>query len=1230
MRKFLLGIALLLCISASAQQVERQIKGSNGQLIGFYEFKPSDYRAKGEGHPVIIFLHGIGERGDGDKQLKRVIKNGLPENIKKGETMRFYVNGKWESFIVLSPQLSTRYGSWQNFYVEEMIEYAEKKLNIDRNRIYLTGLSLGGGGVWEFASASVSNATKLAAIAPICGTCRMKNGSNIADAELPVWAFHAENDDIVRVSCTENAIAEIKSKKPKVNPKATIWKDGKHGVWERVYNKKAGFIKPSIFEWFLEHSRSGAVANKKPVAKVPENLTVSASLGKIKVDASESYDPDGQIVSYNWKKISGPSTGILGNLLSSVFEITGLTTAGKYEYELTVTDNKGASDAARVSINVTEEEAKNKAPKADAGNDISLVLPDNKASLSGKNSSDEDGDIKAYQWTKSSGPSSYTIVSPQEAETDLKDLEEGTYKFTLEVKDDKGETATDEITVIVRSSPNKAPKAKAGSDITITLPENSVTLSGQDSEDEDGRIVSYRWTKVKGGSAEIQNDSDASTKVEGLTEGSYTFKLTVTDDKDESASAEINVTVKGKANAAPKAVAGDDQSIQLPKKEVTLNGSKSSDEDGKIVKHAWTKVDGGSASIENPDDASTTVSNLEEGSYTFKLTVTDDQNESSSAEVKVTVKKAAANQAPVVKIEGDSKIKLPQTEIKLSGKKSSDEDGTIKQYSWSKVSGPTAKIKSAGASETRITNLEAGNYVFKLTVKDNKNSSASANFELTVEPDDNKAPIAKAGGNKKIKLPANKVTLNGSSSTDPDGKIATYKWSKVKGSSAKITSPNKASTSITGLSKGTYVFKLEVTDNKKASSSDQVEVVVEGNENKAPIANGGGNKSIEAPASKVTLNGSKSTDSDGKIASYKWTKVSGPAARIATPSKATTEITGLVKGRYIFRLTVIDNDKASASDDVEVIVEGKANRAPVAVAGSGSTIELPGKGSLDGSKSSDPDGKIVSWLWMKVSGPSVKIESPSSAETAISELSAGTYKFRLTVTDEDNEQSSDEVTVTVKGKQDDQQFPDENNGNKAPKADAGSDRTIKAPAGSVIVDGIDSYDPDGRIVSWKWTQVSGPSALIFYPNSRGTSIRHMGIGTYRFRLTIKDNKGATSSDDMMVYVLDRNSEANLNTATAGTDVAAAEEVILPSTDKLTVFPNPVVSTMNVQLSSAVSGAGNITIYDVSGKVVKRIAFQKNQPVVLQNINTTDLKSGVYHLEVIVANSTKVVTKFIKK
>ncbi len=180
----------------------------------------------------------------------------------------------------------------------------------------------------------------------------------------------------------------------------------------------------------------------------------------------------------------------------------------------------------------------------------------------------------------------------------------------------------------------------------------------------------------------------------------------------------------------------------------------------------------------------------------------------------------------------------------------------------------------------------------------------------------NLSPSANAGVDKTITLPTNSVTLNGLGS-DSDGTITSYAWSKVSGSGS-ISSPSSATTNITGLTQGTSVYQLTVTDNKGATASDQVSVVVNNALNLSPTANAGVDKTITLPTNSVTLNGLGS-DSDGTITSYAWSKVSGSGS-ISSPSSATTNITGLTQGTSVYQLTVTDNKGATASDQVSVVV----------------------------------------------------------------------------------------------------------------------------------------------------------------------------------------------------------------------------------------------------------------------------------------------------------------------
>lgn len=255
----------------NAQQSAKKIACalSPDSIIGFLEFKPAGY--DGGLHPLIIFLHGIAERGNGSSQINLVAANGIPRHCAGGASMNFTENEKSSSFIVLSPQLSKQFGSWPGFYVKEMIKYAKANLRVDTNRIYITGLSLGGGGVWSAITESPELCNTFAAAAPVCGLQEMNDGNfckTVGECHLPIWAFHSMDDKTIGVQATQHG--EILGNICKLSPpeKITYYQSGGHaGAWIKAYDTghittvtvdgKPFTAKPNLYEWFLEHTRIG-------------------------------------------------------------------------------------------------------------------------------------------------------------------------------------------------------------------------------------------------------------------------------------------------------------------------------------------------------------------------------------------------------------------------------------------------------------------------------------------------------------------------------------------------------------------------------------------------------------------------------------------------------------------------------------------------------------------------------------------------------------------------------------------------------------------------------------------------------------------------------------------------------------------------------------------------------------------------------------------------------------
>jgi hypothetical protein len=255
--------------------------------------------------------------------------------------------------------------------------------------------------------------------------------------------------------------------------------------------------------------------------------------------------------------------------------------------------------------------------------------------------------------------------------------------------------------------------------------------------------------------------------------------------------------------------------------------------------------------------------------------------------------------------------------------------------------------------------------------------------------------------------------------SDPDGQVVRVEY--LVGTQ-RIGESRTAPFSFTwqNLPVGAHVLTARATDNDGGiTTSAQVGIVV--NEpapppNQAPVANTGGNRSITLPTNSTTLNGS-GTDADGTIARFAWAQRSGPStATLSGAATANLTASNLVAGTYVFRLTVTDNQGATGFADANVTVHAAPvpNQAPVANAGGNRSITLPTHSLTLNGSGTDADGTIARFAWAQRSGPSTAtLSGAATANLTASNLVAGTYVFRLTVTDNQGATGFADATVTV-------------------------------------------------------------------------------------------------------------------------------------------------------------------------------------------------------------------------
>ncbi len=221
---------------------------------GFYEALPVHYNETTKSYPLLIFIPGAGQFGNGALDLPFVLNDGVAELLdEKKFPPNFKVNGKNFSMIVLSPQFSY---IPSNYDIAVFIDYAIKNYRIDKSRIYMSGLSLGGFVTSDFAA---ENTSIIAAAVPIAGVLTSGNViercEKIAVGKLPIWVFHNTDDPTITSTNSEKFVSLINSDNPFIPAKLTLFKAAIHDAWTQAINPAYKENNMNIYEWMLQYSR---------------------------------------------------------------------------------------------------------------------------------------------------------------------------------------------------------------------------------------------------------------------------------------------------------------------------------------------------------------------------------------------------------------------------------------------------------------------------------------------------------------------------------------------------------------------------------------------------------------------------------------------------------------------------------------------------------------------------------------------------------------------------------------------------------------------------------------------------------------------------------------------------------------------------------------------------------------------------------------------------------------
>jgi hypothetical protein len=265
--KLSVTICLLLCILATnavAQIQSPRYIAINSNCNGFYEYLPQGYETGNERYPLMVFIHGIGELGNGSTDLPKVLQNGPPRLINFGLfPVSFTVNNTTHKFIIISPQFIDPPSGDD---LAAVINYAKQTYRVNVNRVYLTGLSMGGGAAAYYSAQSSATANQLAAVLTVCGSAPFYSatqGATIANANLPFWGTHNSIDGTVSPDNTINNVANINSTTPAPVPlaKITIFPvaSSNHDAWTQTYDPAFRENGLNVYEWMLSYQRNANV-----------------------------------------------------------------------------------------------------------------------------------------------------------------------------------------------------------------------------------------------------------------------------------------------------------------------------------------------------------------------------------------------------------------------------------------------------------------------------------------------------------------------------------------------------------------------------------------------------------------------------------------------------------------------------------------------------------------------------------------------------------------------------------------------------------------------------------------------------------------------------------------------------------------------------------------------------------------------------------------------------------
>lgn len=666
---------------------------------------------------------------------------------------------------------------------------------------------------------------------------------------------------------------------------------------------------------------------------------------------------------------------------------------------------------------------------------------------------------------------------------------------------------------------NQIPLAKT-SGITSVVTGGLVTLNGSESSDADGDALTYEWTFVSrpdGSGAALENSRTPRPSFTADRDGSYVLSLRVHDGKAFSDTAYLTVSAS-RANLAPVAAILA-PALAVVSAPVVLDATNSFDPNRDELRYAWSLVSkpaGSSADLSSRVEPKPSFTPDLQGTYVFSLQVSDGRL--SSALEYTTINAGAANLRPDAVVSPNLVNVVRGTKATLDGTSSSDPNRDALKYRWEFVSKPTSsRADDTLTKESALAQFIAdfsGVYVLSLTVSDGQLES-KPQYVTVIASEGNTAPSAIINADRQV-LPGSIVTLDGSSSTDPNRDPINYIWALVSrptDSKAALTSRSAPKPSFVADKPGLYVVSLQVYDGKLYSETAVVAISANINNN-SPTARIKPVPEVKTGGT-VTLNGLDSTDPDNDLLEYRWSILTFPGTNrpaISTDKSPIAQFVPATPGIYVVRLAVFDGKVESAPVYVTVTATSD-NLKPEANPGTYGTLRPGATLRLNGNLSSDPDKNLpLKYEWKLVSQPPGSTATLQGALTESPILvpdAVGAWVVGLVVIDALGLKSDEATTVVAV-----------DTGPIPPKAIARLIGSETPPVNSPIqLDGSDSFTGDP--IQYEWGVVFMPTGSTVKDDLEKVKTVAKPIiildktGTYVFSLVVRVG-GATSEKVLLL------------------------------------------------------------------------------------------------------------------